>query len=766
MDVVVVESPAKAKTLRKHLGEGYRVFATRGHVSDLAAKDGSVDPAQDFAMTYVANRRAVPALRAVAAALRDADSLVLATDPDREGEAIAWQVLAWLRERGALGERPVRRIVFHEVTAEAVLAAMANPREVDMDLVRAQQARRALDYLVGFNLSAVLWRKLPGSRSAGRVQSVALRLICEREAEIEAFVPREYWTVDAGVMAERGSFTARLVRLDGAALNRLALGTEAVAEEAAERIRKGAFRVAAVERGEVRRNPVPPFTTSTLQQEASRKLGFGVKKTMRVAQRLYEGVDLGGETAGLITYMRTDSVAVSRAATGTVRRLIREAFGRDYLPHRARAFRAGSPNAQEAHEAIRPTEFPRTPETLAGRLGADEAGLYDLIWKRAVASQMAAARLDRVRVELAGETGDVVLSAAGSATVFDGFLRVYREGRDDEGAEGEDETRLPEMAEGERLFVSEVRPERRFTRPPPRYTEAALVRALEELGIGRPSTYAAIVSVLQEREYVVLLGRRFVLMERGRVVTAFLEEYFAPWVAYDFTDSLEKDLDRVARGDAVWKGVLHGFWGAFEAALGAAGELGRAEIRAAVEVALGTYLFGAPGTTGERPCPSCAGGRLGLKFGRYGAFVGCTNYPDCRYRRPLAAGLQEGQGSTGEPKRLGVDPATGEELTLRMGRYGLFVQRGEDAGEVRAARGSVPKGMAPDEVTLDLALALLALPRTVGVHPGTGKTILAGIGRYGAWLKHGGTYVALPEDEDVLNVGLNRAVTLIAAKNA
>ena len=448
MDVVVVESPAKAKTLRKHLGEGYRVFATRGHVSDLAAKDGSVDPAQDFAMTYVANPRAVPALRAVAAALRDADSLVLATDPDREGEAIAWQVLAWLRERGALGDRPVRRVVFHEVTAEAVRAAMANPREIDMDLVRAQQARRALDYLVGFNLSAVLWRKLPGSRSAGRVQSVALRLICEREAEIEAFVPHEYWTVDAAVMAERGSFTARLVRLDGTTLDRLALGTEAMAEEAAGRIRKGAFRVGALERGEVRRNPVPPFTTSTLQQEASRKLGFGVKKTMRVAQRLYEGVDLGGETAGLITYMRTDSVAVSRAATGAVRRLIREAFGRDYLPHRARAFRAGSPNAQEAHEAIRPTEFPRTPETVAGCLGADEAGLYDLIWKRAVASQMAAARLDRVRVELAGETGDVVLSAAGSATVFDGFLRVYREGRDDEGADGEDEARLPEMAEG------------------------------------------------------------------------------------------------------------------------------------------------------------------------------------------------------------------------------------------------------------------------------------------------------------------------------
>ena len=761
----MVESPAKAKTIRKYLGDGYRVFATRGHVSDLPAKDGSVDPAGDFAMVYVTARRAAPALRSIAAALRDADSLVLATDPDREGEAIAWHALSWLRERGAIGGRPVRRVAFHEVTAEAVREAMASPREIDMDLVRAQQARRALDYLVGFNLSALLWRKLPGSRSAGRVQSVALRLICEREAEIEAFVPQEYWTVDAGVMAERGSFTARLVRLDGAVLDRLALNTEAMAEEAAERIRRGDFRVVAADRGEVRRNPVPPFTTSTLQQEASRQLGFGVKKTMRVAQRLYEGIDLGGETAGLITYMRTDSVAMSRAATGAVRRLVRGEFGRDWLPLGPRAFRSGTHNAQEAHEAIRPTEFSRTPEALAGRIGEDEAGLYGLIWKRAVASQMAAARLDRVTVELAAETDDVVLSAAGSTTVFDGFLRVYREGRDDDGTDGEDETRLPEMMEGERVFVSEVRPERRLTRPPPRYTEAALVRALEELGIGRPSTYAAIVGVLQEREYVVLLGRRFVPMERGRVVTAFLEEYFAPWVAYGFTDNLEKDLDRVARGDAAWKGVLHGFWGAFEAALHEAGSLGRAEVRAAVEVALGTYLFGAPGTAGERPCPSCAGGRLTLKFGRYGAFVGCSSYPDCRFRRPLAAGLQEGHGGTSEPKRIGVDPATGLELTLRMGRYGLFVQRGEDAGEDRAARGSVPKGMAPDDVTLDLALALLALPRTVGVHPGTGKTILAGIGRYGAWLKHGTAYVALPEDEDVLTVGLNRAVTLIAAKN-
>ena len=766
MHVVVVESPAKAKTIRGYLGAGYEVVATRGHARDLPARDGSVDPARDFAMVYTTTRGAGRALRAIAAALCDADALVLATDPDREGEAIAWQVLSWLQDRGALEDKPVRRVVFHEVTADAVREAMQRPREIDMDLVRAQQARRALDYLVGFNLSALLWRKIRGGRSAGRVQSVALRLVCAREAEIEVFEPREYWTVDADVTAHRGGrFAARLTRLDSAELDRLALESGAMADRAARRIRESAFHVATVERGEMRRNPVPPFTTSTLQQEASRQLGFGVRKTMLLAQALYEGVELDGETAGLVTYIRTDSTALSKSATAAARRLIRASFGADYLPRTARVFRSGARNVQEAHEAIRPTDLARTPDAVEGRLGEGVAGLYALIWKRAVASQMAAARLDRVRVELASESGDVVLTASGSQTRFDGFLRIYREGRDEDGGDVESERALPAMAQGERAFVTEVGPEQRFTPPPPRYTEATLVRRLEELGIGRPSTYASIVEVLRARGYVVLYRRRFVPTERGRVVTAFLEAYCARWVAYRFTTDLEADLDRVAEGAMAWKGVLGSFWGAFEGALEAAGRRKRDEVRAAVESALEHYLFGSPGRPAERSCPSCADGELRLKLGRYGAFIGCSSYPDCRYSRPLGADpADSGQGR--EPVPLGTDPATGLALTLRSGRYRRFVQRGDDDGDARAARATVPMGMEPHEITPEVARALFALPRTVGVHPDTGKTILAGIGRYGSWLRHGTTYVSLPDDEDVLTIGLNRAVVLVDAKTA
>ena len=767
MHVVVVESPAKAKTLRGYLGAGHEVIATRGHVKDLPAKEGSVDPARDFAMRYATRRGAARPLGAIAAALRDADALVLATDPDREGEAIAWQVVSWLADKGTLEGKTVQRVVFHEITAEAVREAMRRPRDIDMALVRAQAARRALDYLVGFHLSPLLWRKLRGARSAGRVQSVALRLVCEREADIEAFEPRAYWTIDARVMAERGgSFTARLAGLDGAVLDRLALDSETAAEEAARRVRESVFHVAAVERDEVRRNPVPPFTTATLQQEASRQLGLGVRRTMQLAQALYEGVALDGETAGLVTYVRTDSVALSKRAVAAIREHIHERFPSEYLPRRARVVRGHARNAQEAHEAIRPTDLARTPGAVAGRLGADAAALYALIWRRAVASQMAAARLERVRVELASETGDVVLTASGAHTRFDGFLRLYREGEDDDAGEVDTERPLPAMAEGERGFVAEVRSVRRSTRPPSRYTEAALVRKLEALGIGRPSTYAAIVAVLREREYVVLYHRRFVPTERGRVLTAYLEAYFARWVAYGFTTAMEADLDRVAAGGVAWKAVLRGFWGDFEEALHTAGGHDRATVHAAVERALATYLFGAPGAPRERACPSCADGRLGLKLGRYGAFVGCSRFPACRYRRPLAAERTPPGAGGGEPEPIGTDPETGQALTLRRGRYGLYVQRGEDAGEVRAPRASVPRGMDLHEVTPDVARALLALPRTVGVHPVSGETILAGIGRYGAWLKHGRTYVSLPDDEDVLAVGLNRAVMLVDTKSA
>ena len=767
MHVVVVESPAKARTIRGYLGAGHRVVATRGHVKDLPAKDGSVDTAHDFAMVYATRRGAGPVLGAITAALRDADTLVLATDPDREGEAIAWQVLTWLRDRGALADRTVRRVVFHEVTRDAVREAMERPRGIDMDLVRAQQARRALDYLVGFHLSALLWRKVRGVRSAGRVQSVSLRLICAREAEIEAFEPSEYRTVDAGVTAAGGgAFAARLSRLDGGPLDRTALRSAALAERAARRLREGVFRVAALERDELKRNPVPPFTTSTLQQEASRQLGFGVRKTAHLAQTLYDGVELDGETEGLVTYVRTDSVTMSKAAIAAARKLIRARFGADYLPRNPRVFRTRTHNTQEAHEAIRPTDLARTPETVEGRLGADEAALYALVWRRAVASQMAAARLDRVRVELASESGDLVLAASGSQTLFDGFLRVYREGRDEDGGDDERERALPAMATGERAFVTEVRSERRSTRPPPRYTEASLVRRLEELGIGRPSTYASIVDVLRERGYVLLYRRRFVPTERGRIGAAFLEAYFEPWIAYGFTTELEADLDRVAEGAMAYEGVLGSFWGAFEPALGTAAGLKRDEVRATVESALERYIFAAPpGRPVERACPSCADGRLRLKFGRHGPFIGCPNYPECRYSRPLGVNPADAD-QWHEPVPLGTDPESGQALTLRRGRYGHYVQLGENEGEERAPRGTVPMGMEPREITPEVARALLAMPRRVGVHPDTGKTILAGIGLYGSWLKHGAIYMPLPDDEDVLAIGLNRAVALVDARRA
>ena len=762
MHVVVVESPAKARTLREYLGPGHEVIATRGHVRDLAAKDGSVDPARDFAMAYATRRGAARVMSAIMEALAEAEVLVLATDPDREGEAIAWQVLEWLREKGALEGKAVRRVAFHEITPDAVRDAMARPRGIDMDLVRAQQARRALDYLVGFHLSALLWRKVRGGRSAGRVQSVALRLLCAREAEIEAFEPEEYWIVEAAAMAEGGGgFSARLARLDGAEPDRGRLGDGAAAARAAERIGRADFRVASFERGEVRRSPVPPFTTATLQQEASRRLGFGVRKTMRVAQALYEGVALDGAAQGLITYMRTDGAALSRSAAAAARRIVRERFGADMLPAKARLFGSRARNAREAHEAIRPTDFSLTPESLAGRIGEDEAGLYALIWQRAVASQMAAARLDRARVELASEAGDIVLAATGARIVFDGFLRVWREGggeedRDGGGAEGE--RPLPAMEEGERVFVAEARRERRFTRAPPRYTEAGLVRRLEELGIGRPSTYASIVGVLRERGYAVLYRRRFVPTERGRVVTAFLETWFARWVAEGFTTRMEADLDRVAGGQAAGAAVLGAFWGGFEGALERAGGLKREEVRAAVERALEVWLFGPAGKPELRSCPSCTEGRLDLRFGRHGPFVGCARYPACRYTRSLA---RDPADEDGGPVALGTDPGTGLALTLRSGRYGRYVQRGEVGKDPEAARGTVPMGMEADEITPEVARALLALPRTVGTHPETGRTILAGIGRYGPWLKHGAAYVPLPEDEDVLTVGLNRAVMLV-----
>ncbi len=761
MRVVVVESPAKAKTLARYLGAGHRVLACYGHVVDLPAKAGSVRPEDDFAMVYeTAGRRAARALGRIRVALEGADTLVLATDPDREGEAIAWQVLGWLEERSALGGRTVERVAFHEVTPAAVRRAMARPRAIDMDLVRAWQARRALDYLVGYGLSPVLWRKLPGCRSAGRVQSVALRLVCEREAEIDAFAPSASWRVEATVSAPGGEpFAAVLCRLDGAEVGEAGLASEHAAREAAARIEQAPFHVASVERDMLRRAPPPPFTTSTLQQEAARRLGLGIGETMDIAQRLYEGMELGAERAGLITYLRTDSTALAKSAVTQARAAVRAEFGEAYLSARPRGPRPGERRegrarfAQEAHEAIRPTDFARTAQALERRIGRSAAALYGLIRARALASQMAAARIERVRVELACDDGEAALVASGAALAFDGHLRV----RGEDARDVPGETTLPALAQGDPVTLGAVRVARRETAPPARYGEAGLVRRLDALGIGRPSTWAAIVAVLREREYVQMRERRFVPTERGRVATAFLEGYFGRWMEYGFSARMEADLDRVAGGGLASRAMLGAFWGPFHAALEAAGELERAAVLTSLEGRLERYLF----ADGARRCPGCGEVALELRLSRHGPFVGCARYPGCGYRRGLDAAGDDGY--TG-PRALGADPGSGLAVTLRRGPNGWYVQRGEDGGQTKPERTSLPPETAPDAVDLDLARRLLSLPREVGPHPDTGAPILAGIGRYGPWLRHRETYAAIPDDEDVLAMGLNRAVALIADK--
>ena len=770
MNVVVVESPAKARTINKYLGGDYTVLASYGHVRDLPAKDGSVRPDDDFTMDWEIDPKAQKHIKEIAQALKGASHLYLATDPDREGEAISWHVQEVLREANALAGVDVKRVVFNEITRGAVLEAMRHPRELDRELIDAYLARRALDYLVGFTLSPVLWRKLPGSRSAGRVQSVALRLICDREAEIEAFRADEFWTVKAAFnTAAARPLIAQLTHLDGVKLDKLALGNEAAAAAAVRTIHAAAFAVAKVERKKARRNPAPPFTTSTLQQEASRKLHFGAKRTMQVAQRLYEGVDIGGETVGLITYMRTDAVNMAGEAVSACRELIGREYGEAYVPASPRMYKTKAKNAQEAHEAIRPTDVARQPRDLAQRLDKDQLRLYELIWKRTVACQMESAVLDQVAVDVGARDGSAVLRATGSVVVFDGFLRLYRESRDDTPADDEDRI-LPDVNEGEAMTTGEVTPEQHFTQPPPRFSEASLVKRLEELGIGRPSTYASILSVLQDRDYVRLEKRRFEPEDRGRLVTAFLASFFERYVQYTFTADMENQLDEISGGRTDWKAVLRQFWGAFDAAVGETRDLAITDVLEALNTLLGPHFFPDNGNGGDpRDCPSCEDGRLSLKLGRFGAFIGCANYPSCRFTRPLV--IADGEdGANGAvdagPKLLGEDPESGLPVWLRKGPYGLYVQLGDVAegkgkAKEKPKRASLPKGT--DVATLDLAraLALLALPREVGFHPESGAQITAGIGRYGPYIRHDGKYVSL-KDDDVLTIGLNRAVTLIA----
>jgi DNA topoisomerase I len=765
MNVVIVESPAKAKTINKYLGPSYQVLASYGHVRDLPSKNGSVDPGQDFLMLWEVDGQSQKRLSDIAKAVKGADRLILATDPDREGEAISWHVLEVLRDRKALGDRPVERVVFNAITRDAILDAMKHPRMIDAALVDAYLARRALDYLVGFTLSPVLWRKLPGARSAGRVQSVALRLVCDRENEIEIFKPQEYWSVAVTLEPPNGGrFVARIVGANGAKIGRLDISDEATARRLEAALKSGAYRVTSIEAKPVRRNPPPPFTTSTLQQEASRKLGFSASRTMQVAQRLYED--------GLITYMRTDGVQSAPEAISAVRAVIAKRFGDRYVPEKPRFYQTKAKNAQEAHEAIRPTDLGHTPDAARG-LEADQARLYELVWKRMTASQMQAAEMERTTVEIAAgsEAHPVHLRATGQVVRFDGFLALYQEGRD-EDAEDDEGGRLPPMQQGDRLTEHGIETAQHFTEPPPRYTEATLIKKMEELGIGRPSTYAATLSVLREREYVRLEKKQLIPEDKGRLVTAFLESFFRRYVEYDFTAELEGKLDKISNGDLSWKDVLRDFWRQFSHDVDQTKELRVAEVLEHLNELLGPHVFPAPADGGDpRQCPSCGTGKLSLKLGKYGAFIGCSNYPECRYTRQLAVPGDNGNGAEAigaDGKLLGKDPESDLDITLRSGRFGPYVQLGEQGEDkaVKPKRAGIPKAWDMATLDLDRALALLALPREVGLHPESGKPITAGIGRYGPFVLHDGTFANLDSVEEVFSVGLNRAVSLIAEKKA
>ena len=764
MEVVIVESPAKAKTINKYLGANFKVLASYGHVRDLPGKNGSVDPDNDFAMAWEEQGDAKKRLNEIAAAVKGASRLVLATDPDREGEAISWHVLEVLRKKKVLKDTEVCRVVFNAITRNSVLEAMENPRQIDEKLVDAYLARRALDYLVGYTLSPVLWRKLPGARSAGRVQSVALRLICERELEIEAFDPREYWSVDTLFNTSSGAaLPSRLAIHEGEKLDKFSLGNEDAARGAETAIANASFTVDKVESKPGQRNPSAPFTTSTLQQEASRKLGFNAKRTMQVAQLLYQGVSIDGEETGLITYMRTDGTQIAPEAVTETRAVIAEDFGDDYLPSAPRAYETKAANAQEAHEAIRPTSLARRPEDTAKYLDQDQARLYDLIWKRTMASQMENARVQRTTITISSEDRLTGLRASGTVITFAGFLKLYEEGKDD-GEEEKDDPTLPQVSEGETLSVQKISPEQHFTEPPPRYSEATLVKRMEQLGIGRPSTYASVLSVLRERDYVEMDRNRFIPQDKGRLVVAFLENFFERYVEYDFTASLEQELDKVSNGSMSYKDVLARFWNDFHVTVDKTMEIRNTQILDTMNEVLGAHIFKDTGDGDPRQCPKCCEGQLSLKTGRYGAFVGCTLYPECGFTRPFA-GEQAEQGDI--ERLLGQDPDTGLDVNIKNGRFGAYIQLGEavEKGD-KPKRAGIPKGKDPAEVTLDLALQLLSLPRVVGIHPETGDEITADIGRYGPYIKAGKLSASLETPEEVFDIGVNRAVTVIAERKA
>ena len=781
MNVLIVESAAKAKTIKKYLGANYKVIASYGHVRDLPAKDGAVEPDQDFKMHWdMDDSRGRKVMKEIADAVKDADKLILATDPDREGEAISWHILEVLGAKKALKKgMEIERVAFNAVTKPAILAALNEPRRIDEPLVSAYLARRALDYLVGFTLSPVLWRKLPGARSAGRVQSVALRLVCDREAEIEAFRTDEYWTIEATLATPKGeAFPARVAAINGTTLKKLDIKDETNAKAIVAAIEKGQFTVSRLEKKAAKRNPYPPFMTSTLQMDASRKLGYSAKQTMQIAQRLYEGVDIGGETTGLITYMRTDAVTIIPEAVNAIRGMIAREYSQKYVAPFIREYKSKAKNAQEAHEAIRPTDPARRPKDVARYLDRDQAALYELIWRRTLASQMASVELEQTSadIDVKGRDGKAyMLRATGSIINFDGFLKVYEEGRDDrvrvvekgkdDADDDADSRRLPGLAEGDRVTDKDVAAEQHFTQPPPRYSEATLVKRMEELGIGRPSTYASTMATLVDRGYTKIDKKRLVPEDKGRLVTAFLESFFKKYVEFDYTAGLEEKLDLISDNKLDWKEMLREFWRDFTGAVAEIKDLRVGDVLEALNEMLGPHVFPDKGDGSDpRQCPKCGTGRLSLKIsGKNGAFIGCGNYPDCNFTRQLTTG---GEGGAGEERELGFDPDTGLPVFVKNGRFGTYLQLGEGSKEEKPKRSSIPKGIDAATIDLEKALQLLSLPREVGMHPETGTPIMAGLGRFGPFILHDGTYANVATIEDVFTIGVNLAVTVLADKRA
>ena len=759
MKLVIVESPAKAQTINKYLGSDYKVIASVGHIRDLPSKDGAVLPDDNFKMSWEMHKDKEKVVKEIIGELKSADSLILATDPDREGEAISWHLKEILNSKKTIMQKPVERVVFNEITKNAVLDAMKKPREINTELVEAYLARRALDHLIGFSISPILWRKLPGSKSAGRVQSVALKLICEREIEIEKFNIEEYWSISSIFSKNNNeNFSAKLFVLDSKKLAKMDLKSEDDANEALDKIRKSSFNISKIETKRVKRNPLAPFTTSTLQQEASNKLGFGASRTMRIAQKLYEGINIGSETTGLITYMRTDGVQLSSQAIDELRNEITNRHGKDYIPQTPRVYKSKAANAQEAHEAIRPTSISRDPENMSQYLDNEQLKLYELIWKRTISSQMQSAELDETAADISNKDMSIIFRANGSQVYFPGFF-VYRDREDDKI--------LPKLVENEDVDLEKADGEQHFTQPPPRFTDASLIKKMEELGIGRPSTYASILQVLINRSYVEKEKGKHIPQERGRILTAFLNNFFGQYIEYDFTADLEKKLDKVSDGKLNYKKLLEEFWDGFKPHLNKMSELERDKILEALENELSDLFFPKEDLTknGEpnKKCPTCSNGKLGLELGKYGAFIGCSNYPECKFTKQIASNQNEENdaNSTFMPNDdgiLGIDPESGLNAIIKKGPYGIYLQLGD---EKKPKRTSIPKLVEAKGIDLQKALAFLSLPRLIGKHPETGQDISAGIGRYGPYLKYDINFISIPADETVINIGLNHAVVLI-----